>query len=390
MRWSLQVARLSGIPIRIHITFLFLIAWVAYVHYIENPDLHAVAWGVLLLLVVFGIIVLHELSHSFTARLFGIGTRDITLWPIGGVSRLERMPEIPAQEFLIAIAGPALNVVLALVLGTYVVLTSGWETLLVLDLGPTHFLSTLVWVNVALAVFNMLPAFPMDGGRALRAFLAMFTDRVQATQLAAGTARIMAVLFGVLGLLINPFLIIIAVLVWLGATAEAAYTEMTAALSGHSVSRAMTRRFELLHADDTLDAAARLLTSTSQRVFPVVAAGRVEGVLSELGLLRGLANKGTLGAVTDFMSRVLPVTRPSDPLVDAFGRLQEHGVWCLLVEEEEDGCLVGVLTRAGISSFLAVASALRAEVPPERAEDDESQFAQPEPAGRRLAQDPGN
>jgi CBS domain-containing protein len=226
----------------------------------------------------------------------------------------------------------------------------------------------------------------MDGGRALRAFLAMFMDRVQATQLAAGTARIMAVLFGLLGLLINPFLIIIAVLVWLGATAEAAHTEMTATLSGHSVSRAMTRRLEFLHVDDELSAAAKLLTSTSQRVFPVVAAGRAEGVLSELGLLRGLASKGANGAVTDFMNRGLPVAQPSDPLVSALGMLQERGVCCVLVVED-DGRLVGVLTRAGISSFLAVASALRGEMPPGSAEDAEAQLGQREPAGDALHRD---
>jgi Zn-dependent protease len=373
MRWSLQIARLAGIPIRVHVTFLFLVAWVAYATYVQDPDLNAVGSAVLFLLAVFGLIVMHELSHSLTARLFGIGTRDITLWPIGGISRLERMPEIPAQEFLIAIAGPLLNVILALTLGAYVVLTSGWEALLVLEFGQMAFLPALVWVNAALAGFNLLPAFPMDGGRALRAFLAMFMDRVQATRLAATTGKMMAVLFGLLGLLINPFLVVIAVFVWLGATAEAAHTEMTATLSGHAVSSAMTRRLEVLRIDDSLGAAARLLTSTGQGMLPVVSEGRAAGVLSELDLLRGLASEGPRGAVADFMSRNLPVEEPSASLVGAFRSLQERGVCCVLVEE--DGRLVGVLTRPGVSSFLAVASALRGQVPPAEPPELQSKLA---------------
>lgn len=360
-RWSFQVATLAGIPVRIHATFLLLVAWVAFVHYQHDPQLRSVGLGVAFLLAVFGLVVLHELSHSLTARAFGIGTRDITLWPIGGVSSLRRMPEEPLQELLIAVAGPCLNVVLAALLVGGLALTGGLSPLLGFDYsaGWRGFLGALVWANLILAAFNLLPAFPMDGGRALRAFLSLFLDRLQATRVAAAVGQALALLFGLAGLFVSPLLVLIAVFVWLGAGAEASQEELTVALRGHSIGQAMTHEPHALDPDDRLEVPALLLVRTGQRAFPVLHAGRVVGSLGEAGLLRALARGGRWGRVGDFMTREQPRARSDQPLLDAWKLLREREAACVVVEEE--GQMVGIVTSRSVSDFLSVAGALHGE-----------------------------
>ena len=173
MRWSWKLGAIAGIGIYVHATFLLLLAWVALIHYQQGRSLAAAASGLVFILTLFAIVVLHELGHALTARRFGIGTRDITLLPIGGVARLERMPEEPGQELLVALAGPAVNVALAAVLFVILVSVGGSPVLPSMTVLGGSWLARLMWVNVVLAVFNLLPAFPMDGGRVLRALLAL-------------------------------------------------------------------------------------------------------------------------------------------------------------------------------------------------------------------------
>jgi len=194
MKWSWKLGEIAGIGIYLHVTFLLLLGWVAVSHYLAGQSIAMMINGVVFLLALFGIVVLHELGHALTARRFGIPTRDITLLPIGGVARLERMPDDPKQELWVALAGPAVNVVLATVLFIVLRLTSGVAPLSQFNVVGGEFLSKLMWVNVSLALFNMLPAFPMDGGRVLRALLAMRLDYVRATQIAANIGQGMAFL----------------------------------------------------------------------------------------------------------------------------------------------------------------------------------------------------
>ena len=211
-----------------HATFLLILAWVALAH--SSGGLVGVVRVLLFILTLFGCVILHELGHALAARWYGIGTKDITLLPIGGVARLERMPEEPDQELVVAMARPAVNFVIAGLLSLWMTSAGGWQPLAHLNVSSGSFLERIMVVNVFLAAFNLLPAFPMDGGRVLRALLAKRMEYRRATQIAASIGPGMALLFGFAGLFLNPFLIFIALFVWIGAAQESSLVQMRSAL----------------------------------------------------------------------------------------------------------------------------------------------------------------
>lgn len=293
MKWSWRVGRIAGIDVYVHSTFLLLLGWVASFYYLERHRVADAVSGLIFIVTLFGIIVLHELGHALTARRFGIQTRDITLLPIGGVARLERMPDDPKQELLVALAGPAVNAVLAILLLLLLIPLSGLGRLTNVTLVGGPFLVRLFWVNVGLALFNLLPAFPMDGGRVLRAILAMRMNYVNATQLAAHVGQAFALALGLAGLFGNPFLIFIALFVWIGAAQEAAMVQMKAVLAGIPVQQVMITDYEALSPQDHLDKAIERILAGFQQDFPVVANNRVVGVLTRKNLVEQLAKHGS-------------------------------------------------------------------------------------------------
>ena len=222
MRWSLKVASISGIEVRIHLTFLLFLAWIGFSYY-RVAGLPGAVQGVLFILALFACVLLHEFGHAFAARAFGIATPDITLLPIGGVARLNRIPDKPWQEFVVAIAGPLVNVVIALALIFVVHGSAEVRQLEYLENPRVELLTRLASINVMLVLFNLIPAFPMDGGRILRALLAMAMPYARATQIAAWIGQVLAVCFGIFGLFGNPLLILIAFFIFAGAQQE---TEM--------------------------------------------------------------------------------------------------------------------------------------------------------------------
>ncbi len=230
MKWSWKIGRLAGIDVYVHATFLFLPLLVVFAHLSGGGGTASLLGGLLLMLCAFGIIVLHELGHALAARHYGIGTRDIILLPIGGVARLERIPEDPTRELVIALAGPAVNVMLAGLLLVPALLAMGWSTDAVTAEYGAGFLATLVLLNIALALFNMIPAFPMDGGRVLRALLAYAMPHVSATRIAVRIGRSLAIVFGLAGMLFQPMLVLVAAFVWFGAGQELLQVEMRHAL----------------------------------------------------------------------------------------------------------------------------------------------------------------
>jgi len=228
MSWSIRLGSLFGIPVYLHWTFLLLLGFVALAQGFAAGSLAAAVGGLVFVTAIFGCVVLHEFGHALAARRFGIGTRDVTLLPIGGVARLERMPRDPRQELWVALAGPAVNVAIAGLLGIWLAL-SGSAAAAGLSLSGGALTGRLLAVNLALVLFNLLPAFPMDGGRVLRALLARRTSYVEATATAARIGQGMAVVFGIVGLFWNPMLVVIALFVWSGAGQEAAMVRRQAA-----------------------------------------------------------------------------------------------------------------------------------------------------------------
>jgi Zn-dependent protease len=233
MRGAWQIGRVAGIVVQMHWTFLLLIGWVVLMHTRAGGGVGDALRGVALTLAVFVCVVLHEFGHALTARRFGIGTRDITLLPIGGLARLARMPDDPRQELAVAAAGPAVNVVLAAGIAGVLVVTGRYAPVTEVTLVGSRFLDQLLMINVVLVVFNLLPAFPMDGGRVLRALLALRLPYLQATRWAAYTGQTIAVALGFTGVTLrSPFLVLIALFVFSGARAEARIVEMRARLTG--------------------------------------------------------------------------------------------------------------------------------------------------------------
>lgn len=358
MSWQFKLGRFAGIDVFMHITFLLIVGWYGLNYWLVGRTLAAALEGVAFILLVFLGVVLHEYGHALTARKYGIKTRDITLYPIGGVARLERMPDQPIQELWVALAGPAVNVVIAAGLFVFLVLTNSLVPLSELTLTSGSFFERLMLVNIFLVVFNLIPAFPMDGGRVLRALLAMRLEYVRATQIAATVGQGMAVLFGFWGLFNNPFLLFIAFFVWMGAAQEASMVQMKYALGGIPVTRAMQTDFRTLDPRDDLGRVTQLILAGSQHDFPVIEDGRVVGVLERDAFIRALSQRGPSALVSEFMRRDLPEVDSFDMVEMALMRLNESGARTLPVTHL--GQLVGLITSENITEFLMIRSALKA------------------------------
>ena len=357
MNGSWRLGKIAGIDVYVHFTFLILLGWVAISHYTTTGSFAAAAKGLAFILTLFGIVVLHELGHALAARRFGIPTRDITLLPIGGVARLEKMPEKPAQELVVALAGPAVNVILALLLYVWLQFGPGLQPTEQAIQVEGRFLDQLFWVNVSLALFNLLPAFPMDGGRVLRALLALRMDYVKATQIAASIGQAIAMVLGFLGLFSNPFLVFIAFFVWLGAAQEASQVQIRSALSDTPVSRAMLTDFRTLTPTDSLALAAGHVLAGFQQDFPVCEGTRLVGILTRSRLITGLAEKGESSQVGELAETNFESVSPNDLLTAALPRLQESSLQALVVLDQ--GKLVGLLTAENLGELLMIREALK-------------------------------
>lgn len=225
MSWSIKFARVAGIDLKIHLTFLIFLLWIGST-YLARGGAEFAIQGMLFIILLFACVLLHELGHALTAKAFGIHTTDITLLPIGGIARLERIPNEPKQELLIAIAGPMVNVVIAVLLIFYLGQRAAVSDFDDINTPRVAMLSKLASVNIGLVLFNLIPAFPMDGGRILRSILAMRMNYLRATEIAASVGQSLAIVLGIIGLFYNSFLVFIAFFVFMGAQQEAAMARM--------------------------------------------------------------------------------------------------------------------------------------------------------------------
>ncbi|MBN2148331.1 MAG: site-2 protease family protein [Anaerolineales bacterium] len=357
MKWSWKLGTFAGIDVFIHATFLLIIGFVGFSYWQQTGTLAGTLEGILFTLLLFGFVVLHEYGHALTARRYGIKTRDITLYPIGGVARLERMPDKPIQELWVALAGPAVNVVIAVILFAWLIFSNTLEPLTRLSITGGPLIERLMLVNIWLVLFNLIPAFPMDGGRVLRALLALRLEYTRATQIAAAIGQGMALIFGLVGLFTNPFLLFIAFFVWIGAGQEASMVQMKSALGGIPVRRVLITDFQSLSPQDTLGRAVELILSGSQTDFPVVENNQVLGVLARNDILAALSRQDRSAPVVSIMRRDFQVVDANEMLEPAFTRLQTCG--CHTMPVTYNGQLVGLLTADNIGEFLMIQSVMR-------------------------------
>jgi len=356
MRWSLHIGSLGGTEIRIHVTFLLFLVWLAAIFY-RQGGADAAVQGTIFIVLIFLCVLLHELGHVFAARRYGVQTRDVTLWPFGGIASMERMPDKPSQELIVALAGPAVNVVIALALFVYLGATLDPENLTRIEDPKVSMVVKVLFANIILVVFNMIPAFPMDGGRVLRALLAMRMGNARATELAASIGQGFAILFGAIGIFYNPMLIIIAVFIFLAASGEAAQAQLRAVAQGALVSDAMITEFQSLGTGATVNDAAEALIRTTQTEFPIVdGSGRLRGVLTRDALVKALKERGPQTPVLEVMQADVPTISARTKLDTALRSLMQRGRPVIGVTDAQDK-LIGLLTVENLGEMMMVQSA---------------------------------
>ena len=349
--WSIQFAKVAGISLRAHFSLLLMLIYFG----VTRRGMIFFIVGLLFC------ILLHELGHALTARKFGYPMRQITLYPIGGVAAIEANPR-PRHEFWIAVAGPAVNVVIVAILAVAFQLrgTTLFERLMAVRLTSDEFLSggdtmaLLAFANLSLVLFNLIPAFPMDGGRVLRSLLAMRIGERKATAIAARIGQGLAVVGGIWGLFTGHFtLVLIALFVFFGAGQELQGDVTRGALEGAKVSEAMVVDFTPLAPGATLDEAAKLLLATSQTDFPVMLGGEILGVLSRDALLRGLAQRGRETYVSEVMVREI-IQVSADDALEPF-LLRGDGLRrAPLAVMAPDGNLAGLVTQDNVMEFIVL------------------------------------
>ncbi len=353
MAWSFSLGRFLGSELRVHVTFFLLLAWVGFAAY-SSGGWPAAIDNILFVLALFACVVAHEFGHALMARRYGIRTPDITLLPIGGLARLERMPENPIQEVWVALAGPAVNVVIWAIL---VVFGAGiqLESLAQLDLERSDLLSRLAYVNLLLALFNLIPAFPMDGGRVFRALLCLTMDRVKATRIAALGGQIVAVGLGFLGLTSgNPILVLIAVFVFVAANEESQDVALRSVARRVLARDAMITEFRALSPEDTLATAAQAVIHTTQHEFPVLSpSGELLGFVTRDRLFTALAGDHPRSepAVSIMVTDI-----PKVALTSSLNKVLEglHKGAPAIAVCTKAGKMVGYITRENIGELMVI------------------------------------
>lgn len=368
MSWSIPIGTVKGTVIRLHITFLLFLLWIGVAHHARGGPSAALE-GVLFVALLFVCVLLHEFGHILAARRYGVPTPDVTLLPIGGVARLERIPEAPAQELVVTLAGPAVNLAIAgllyLVLGGFL----PRESLALHDPG-VDMIARLAAANLFLALFNLIPAFPMDGGRILRAFLAYRLGYGRATRIAATIGQTLAFALGAVGLFGgNPLLLFIAVFVYLAAASEAHAVQMREVARGVIVDDAMVTRFESLGPQSQVEDAVQCLIRTTQHEFPVVdGAGRLRGLLGRDELIKALKERGPLTPVVEVMRTDIPVLERRRSLDEALRLLQASRLPAVGIADAE-GRLVGLVTPENVGEMMMVEAARPSAPTPWRRRD---------------------
>jgi len=359
MKASLSLGSYFGIKIKVHWTFLFLILWIVFYELKRGGSTESILFNIAFVIAVFICVIFHEMGHALTAKRFGIQTKKITLLPIGGMASMERLPESPKKELLVVIAGPLVNIVIALLLFIIIPVQELYHINVTESIKAPmsytlqNFLFYLFIVNVGLVVFNFIPAFPMDGGRILRALLSIKINRVKATKIATTIGQFSAVLFLLIGLLYNPFLIFIALFIFLGAFAENQMVQHLALLKGHTVEDAMIIKITTFKPEDSIDLVVNTIISGTEKNFVVIKDHNIKGILYHEDVLEH-CNKNIL--VKDVMNTNFKVVKPTDDLNKIYNLIySEKNTFIPVVEGHK---LYGAIDATNLNEYILLQSKL--------------------------------
>jgi Zn-dependent protease len=359
MKSSWTIGSVSGIRISVHWTFWILIVWIISSNLRAGAQSSAVIWSVLFIFSIFACVVLHELGHAMAAKRFRIRTLDITLYPIGGVARLAAIPRKPSEELQVALAGPAVNLILAAIFAPWI----DWShlndgSLETESIGARTFLFNFVVVNLWLALFNLIPAFPMDGGRVFRALLSFRMNRAKATRIAAGVGQALAIVCILLGFYVNPFLLFIGIFVFIGAQAESQFTQTEELIRGHTVRELTMTTDTTLAVHTTIGEAASEMLRGQRRNFVISEHEQVLGTLEQLQVIRGLREHGDQAHVDTVMDRNPLTLLPDMPVDEALRMMQQEKKSVALVMDR--GTLLGMVDSDNLAEFVLILNARQA------------------------------
>ena len=344
MKFSIKILRIFGIPVELHVSFILLMLFIYALAFLKVVPLQ---WAILLTL-VFVTVVIHELSHSYVAKRYEVIIERIILLPIGGVASMSEIPKDPGQELRIAIAGPSTNFVIAII--CYGIFVSVGN---IVSKDVSGFIYLFALVNLVLGTFNLLPAFPMDGGRILRAFLARRMSYLRATEIAAMVGKQLAILMAVAGIFINLLLILIALFVYIGAEQEYKAILISSLLKGVYIENIMTKKVNTITPDITIEDALNIMFQKKHMGYPVTEAGKLVGIVTFHDISRIPEEKRNI-PVGEIMTKKLIVAHPKEPVIDALEKLTINNIGRLPVVE--DGELVGIVSKTDIVRSLEVLS----------------------------------
>lgn len=356
MKRSLYIGRFADIKVFVHWTFLILLAYIIFIGVSAGHNMSQIGWHLLFILTIFVCVILHEFGHALTGRRFGFRTKDIVLLPIGGLARFEKLPENPKQEFLIAIAGPAVNFLIAALI--FIVVRPSIHFMLNLDISSingSNFFTLLWMVNLMLGLFNLIPAFPMDGGRIFRAFLSMFQPRDKATRIAALIGQVLAIAFILAGVFYNPFLVLIGIFIIISGSSESTLVDTQVRLEGHTVSEIVIKDFATIEDTMTIKEAAQFVLTSSSTNFVVKQSGQIIGAINRDQIINALSTR-------DFDTPVAEVIDHTTGSIDSETPLKELLTSPLLkknalVPVVKQGLIIGVINLENVLEFIAIKQA---------------------------------
>lgn len=357
MKGLFKLGTIAGINIFLHWSFALLIVFIVFINYRNGQNSIEIAWAVLFILCVFFVVLLHELGHALAAKRYNIKTKDITLLPIGGIARLEQFPENPSEELIVAIAGPVVNFVLAFITQFFITIPQNTEELMVQlssGINAGNFFLNFYIVNITLGVFNLIPAFPMDGGRVLRALLAFKLDRNTATKIAARIGQFIALCFIFIGVISNPILILIGLFVIISAQMETESITYKSMLKGYKVRDVVMKQYQTIDADEKIKKAIAIILESEHKKFLITQNDMLVGTLNSHQIIKALSSNGEEEYIYNIMDKNLVYVDINTELEDIVERVYNKKSAVLLVNE--NGQLAGILDADNLSEFILINS----------------------------------